>query len=831
MISRKSVFEIDLKKQTFQGAQPRQRRDVVLTVPVEGGVLGEGSPSLRKQADFLTLKNLPSPKLTGRGDSSQKLISAASLKKAVCNVILISESMKLNMSRNSKTFSAILHFLRGRVKAALCVCIAASACIAAAHAEQIAFNISALNSTYKEPVPVEAEWNERWFGESPATTYHHGIARIAMLFSEICYTYNEDITNPDNTLLQAYRQLGFQDKDIELHYDIDFTDQELGKDQCMFSLAHRSIASALGKKELIFLIIRGTSDISDEWISNLNLSDDTGKATVLHEGFRKAADQVYLQLASYIERSGIDAKDAFLVVTGHSRGASIANVLGSYLAAGSLFTPERCYVYTFASPNVTTDEAAQDDRYGFIWNIVNGEDLVPTVPIFRGKWKYRKFGRTLTLVNYWNSDREVFANDFMPRLNEMHRKINGNVYTPFKTGPFIPIQVTTLFSALNGDVEKFYAGPLSLRGKGESLLNIIFPSAGKVQQSAQEKNNAKAEAFASWLNKVTGGKIEFAATMFTDMHSAESYLSFLLALSEDEVFSTLGCSQIIMRGCCDGAVVDAGGNPLLRFVNGKVIYSSIKLPVIAWDAPGNNIIIGVPGNMDVDIVLANQSLLPTSIPLTVEYFDSAGVLERTFNQQHLSPHRGLAYRFSAGASTLSDHKILAEELHWGEASQALAQSGVKPGHTLLISPEINLSTDFNIGYGIHVGTPTLYASVMGGTNVFQLLNSFEIAPGIGTQQTLIGPIVIDIEAYLKCIGITEELLKMPHFTLVPSGRVSLSYKPFKKANIFVAGVFDFMIDGFNEEAFTSFVRMKNFQLLAVTDTVSVLPTLQFGIRF
>jgi len=65
--TRKSIFEVNLKKQGFQGAQPRQRRDVVLTVPVKGWVLGEGSPSLRKQADFLTLKNLPSPELTERG--------------------------------------------------------------------------------------------------------------------------------------------------------------------------------------------------------------------------------------------------------------------------------------------------------------------------------------------------------------------------------------------------------------------------------------------------------------------------------------------------------------------------------------------------------------------------------------------------------------------------------------------------------------------------------------------------------------------------------------------------------------------------------------------
>lgn len=713
------------------------------------------------------------------------------------------------------------------VRALLCLCAAAAA--SGAHAETITLNVNSLYSTYGAPVPIQTEWDEGMFGRTPSTSYNHDIARLAILLSEICYLYNDDIASPDNTLLQAYHRLGVQDKDIELHYDTDFTDQELGKDQCKYSFAHRSIQSALGKKELVFLIIRGTSDISDEWISNLNISDDTGKESVLHEGFRKAADQVLQHFLSYLERSGIDTKDAFLLITGHSRGASIANLLGYYLADGSVFLPERIYDYTFASPNVTTDEDAQNPRYDFIWNIVNAEDIVPTVPIYRDKWKFRKFGRIRTLVNYWNCAPALYDENYLPRIDAFHRRLNGHGYTPFKTGPFIPIQITTLFSSLNGDVEKFYTGPFSLRGKGERILGMIFPSAGSEGSASQSQSNGGGAA--DWLDRLTGGKISYMAGMFTDMHMAESYLSFMMALDGNEVFSSVGCSQIIIQGCPDGAIIDGSGAPLLQFVNGKVLSSSIKFPVVAWNTPSNLLIIGIPGTMDVDVVLSHQSILPTSVPITIERFGSAGIIEQSFGKQHLYPHKGLAYRFPAGAVMLRDHKIFAEELRWTEASQLLAQTGISSRPPLLISPEINMTSDFNLGYGIHVGIPAIYGSIMGGKNVFRLLNSIEVSPGIGTQQTLIGPVMIDIETYLKCIAIIEKWPEIPQINLVPSGRVSLSYKPFRKANIFVAGVFDFRIAGFNEEAFSSYVRVKNFQLLPLTNSVSVLPSLQFGVRF
>lgn len=64
-----------------------------------------------------------------------------------------------------------------------------------------------------------------------------------------------------------------------------------------------------------------------------------------------------------------------------------------------IFKPENCYVYTYASPNVTTAFDSVDEKYGFIWKIVNAEDIVPTVPLYRGQLAFQKIWTYLHLMS------------------------------------------------------------------------------------------------------------------------------------------------------------------------------------------------------------------------------------------------------------------------------------------------------------------------------------------------------------------------------------------------------------------------------------------------
>jgi len=80
-------------------------------------------------------------------------------------------------------------------------------------------------------------------------------------------------------------------------------------------------------------------------------------------------------------------------VTGHSRGAAVANLFAADLnqkAVSFGSTPENIFCYAFATPNNST--AVTKDRN--IFNFCFTDDFVPRVPLVQ--WGYGKYGRTST---------------------------------------------------------------------------------------------------------------------------------------------------------------------------------------------------------------------------------------------------------------------------------------------------------------------------------------------------------------------------------------------------------------------------------------------------
>ena len=79
---------------------------------------------------------------------------------------------------------------------------------------------------------------------------------------------------------------------------------------------------------------------------------------------------------------------------GHSRAAAVANVLGAYL----INEGKEPFVYTFACPNTTT--ASDADNYKGIFNVVNGDDLIPKLPL--ASWGFCRYGtdRLLTVSEH-----------------------------------------------------------------------------------------------------------------------------------------------------------------------------------------------------------------------------------------------------------------------------------------------------------------------------------------------------------------------------------------------------------------------------------------------
>lgn len=153
----------------------------------------------------------------------------------------------------------------------------------------------------------------------------------------------------------------------------------------------------IGSKELfdgnvyVNVAICGTKTDA-EWQSNLDVGSDTTEYSEIsgehddwknknnHKGFDVAANRVLAQINDYINQYiKVSNPQLHFSLTGYSRGAAVANILGAYFEKkATSFSVASSRTYTFATP-ITTD-AEDANVYKTIFNLINNDDLITKVP-------------------------------------------------------------------------------------------------------------------------------------------------------------------------------------------------------------------------------------------------------------------------------------------------------------------------------------------------------------------------------------------------------------------------------------------------------------------
>ncbi len=170
------------------------------------------------------------------------------------------------------------------------------------------------------------------------------------------------------------------------------------------------------KEGFLLGVIRGTKD--EEWYSNFYIGDG-----VEHAGFSKAADLALENIEEYCAQYNIKANDTEIFITGHSRGAAVANMVSARLIDKGDF--KNISAYTFACPNTTMTEASQNEKYRSIVNIVNPQDFICYIPL--PQWGYKRYGQTVELPDadtaenfdelYENMENAYLADNCEPLLD------------------------------------------------------------------------------------------------------------------------------------------------------------------------------------------------------------------------------------------------------------------------------------------------------------------------------------------------------------------------------------------------------------------------------
>jgi len=139
------------------------------------------------------------------------------------------------------------------------------------------------------------------------------------------------------------------------------------------------------------LLYRGTSKLQD-WLANLNAPAVRwwGKGMV-HKGFMEAFVKIWEQVAPVLADVSVP-----VFFAGHSLGGALATLTASLRAPHAL--------YTFGSPRVGNRVFAQSLQHVTVHRLVNGLDVVPTLPIPGGPLDYVHVGRRRRLWTHarWN---------------------------------------------------------------------------------------------------------------------------------------------------------------------------------------------------------------------------------------------------------------------------------------------------------------------------------------------------------------------------------------------------------------------------------------------
>lgn len=294
---------------------------------------------------------------------------------------------------------------------------------------------------------IKIDYDEKDFFTN-AAKYNHHLACYAASLSTLIYSV--DKAHLENT----FDKLKYE----KPKYFPDDTAGDGSSGQGLYSpfyLAYKYIDSK--DTYIITVVIRGT--YHEEWVNNFEI----GKNSESHEGFQTACNHLYDELKNYIKGKNLLSKNVKILITGHSRGAAVANLLGAKIDDESIegvdVDASNVFVYTFATPNTTSNGHRNDEKYNNIYNIVNPEDFVTKV--VPSKWHFGRYGISYVLPSRSTDNKGgsgyVNYKLYLKSVNDKFGEYTGGAeYTPYIRGIYPVSEYITLVTTRVDSIEKYY---------------------------------------------------------------------------------------------------------------------------------------------------------------------------------------------------------------------------------------------------------------------------------------------------------------------------------------------------------------------------------------
>lgn len=277
-------------------------------------------------------------------------------------------------------------------------------------------------------------FDDAWL-ERDSFAYQHQLATACSVLAAVCNSESQfygGVEGAKPYAELALGALGFDDVRTDSYALRSGILDEIGAlfagshDVAAYTLASKTVPGKKGEPPttILFVGIRGSYGI--EWLSNFNFMNPVDAD---HQGFKAAEREIEEALFDYARERGADPAHTRVLVTGHSRGGAIANLLAARLdnldgSPQQLAPARNVFAYTFAAPCATKTPDRQAASYGNVFNIVNESDIVPQLPL--SIWGYGRYGTNVVLP-------DASSATFAATLDDMQDAYRRNTGTEYRS--------------------------------------------------------------------------------------------------------------------------------------------------------------------------------------------------------------------------------------------------------------------------------------------------------------------------------------------------------------------------------------------------------------
>lgn len=465
---------------------------------------------------------------------------------------------------------------------------------------------------------VEVSFNSAWFS-SDSINYNHNIARLASQFAMLGYSKKDG-----SQLKTALELIGFT-------VDLNYIKLNTGRDQQNYFIASKDITSGGKNYTLIFAGLIGSN--GKQWYSDF---DPWGKGrektyaknddkNYTHLGFADSREFVYEALTNYINDKK-PTKEIKILLTGHSRGAAGANLLGAKLIkegtiAGKTVSKSNIYTYTFATPNVTRLPEKSGSQFNRIFNFVNPEDFVTKV--LPAEWNFGRYGKTFTLPSKTNSIDIYYKHHYLNDMQKFYNKFRYDKskvydYKPYSEGEEPVYNIVQKLISSVANLDEFYGkemGPfwmLNPMSPYEFFKEALCPFvAGDDTRNAF--NTVENVIIEDPKGKSLYGSViyyfvrrQVISEEFAQAHEAQTYCAFLMSLSESEATKSRSSYKNTVNCPVDIDIYDKSSGELVGRIKNNIVDKTVAAKdnsiVMSVDGDSKQFWLPSDGNYDVKLI-------------------------------------------------------------------------------------------------------------------------------------------------------------------------------------------------------------------------------------